>query len=69
MTGVPPAGGGDDHLHAAHRAVAVHMEEEALRFHFGKSDNREITIWDEGIYIQSIHLTANTSETILTRIR
>jgi len=39
MIGVPPARGGDDHLHVAHRPVAIHVEEKALRLYFGKSDS------------------------------
>lgn len=39
LIGVHPARGGDDHLHDAHRPVAIHVEEEAVHVHFGKSDS------------------------------
>ncbi len=49
VAGVRPARGGDDHLYAAHRPFAVHLEEKALQLHIGKSNRRKITVWHEGI--------------------
>ncbi len=49
FVGVLVAGGGDDHLHDAHRAIAIYLEEEALYLHFGESDSGETTVWDEGM--------------------
>ena len=48
IIGVPPTCFGDEHVHAAHRSLAIYLEAQALHLHFRESVSSEITIWDQG---------------------
>lgn len=48
LLGFCPPGGGDGHLHAAHRPTAIHPEAQAFHLHFRKPNSSEIPIWHEG---------------------
>ena len=41
-------GGGDGHLHVAHRPSAIHHEAEAFHLHLRKPNSSQIPIWHEG---------------------
>ena len=41
-------GGGDGHLHVAHRPSVIHHEAEAFHLHLRKPNRSEISIWHEG---------------------
>ena len=46
--GFRPPGGGDGHLHVAHRPTAIHHEAQAFYLHLRKPSRSEIPIWHEG---------------------
>lgn len=48
LTGVPPPRLRDGPLHDVDHPYALHLEEEVVQLHFGKSVSSKITVRDEG---------------------
>ena len=48
LSGVSLARGGDERVHAAHRASSVYLEAQALQLHLGEPADSKIAIWHEG---------------------